>query len=80
MKKEVKKYKVTYRNGMEQFGTMNTDLGGGRFMLNLFNLDKGEWKWNYKLGGPACFNINTNDDHVVSMEVIKDFPPFITIK
>ena len=34
------KYKVTYRNGMEKFGTMNTDLGGGRFMLNLFNLDK----------------------------------------
>ena len=68
------KYKVTYKNGSVQYGTWNTDLGEGRFMLNLFNLDNGEWKWNHKLGGPACFHINTNDDVVVSMEEISEFP------
>ena len=49
------KYKVTYKNGAVQYGTWNSDLGEGRFMLNLFNLDNGEWKWNHKLGGPAFF-------------------------
>ena len=68
------KYKVTYKNGAVQFGTMNTDHKDGMFTLNLFNKSEGKWVWNHKLGGISCFQFNINDPFVTSMEKILQFP------
>ena len=68
------KYKVTYQNGAVQYGTMNTYLGNGKYLLNLMVAYKGQWIWNHRLGGPSCFKVNTNEPFVTSMEKILKFP------
>jgi hypothetical protein len=70
----MKKWKVTYKNGQVQFGTMNSKFGNGKYLLNLFNCVDGVWIWNHKLGGPACFNVDTHDQSVVKFERIDIFP------
>ena len=73
-KVKIMKYKVTYKNGATQVGTMNTDFGNGKFLLNSMVADKGQWVWAHRLGMKSCFDVNTNDPFVISMEKILTFP------